>query len=683
MAKFLYKHRRGTLQDWSNYEKSKYIQTKQYYANTTYYSDVNGTIANPQPTKTEVENGFYYIENPNYLIPAEGEIVIEIDKEHLLHKLKIGDGKSSYADLKYLMAGDEIVTQVLSKSLPRIITITLNVDDWESVQYESNPDLTCYKQTLEIDGITSQTKLNLQPDANMLAEFQKLNLVFVAENEIDGTTKTNEITIYSIGDKPSDSYTMQATIVEADVQGEQNKVVGIPVGTPTPQSAFSVDYDVNLERLQYYGDASIVPTDTANFKFTISDNTACIDGFADGVELAEIVIPYKYTDESGDEYSVTMIGAEAFQNISTLTSVVIPETITEIEHHAFYYCGLTSIVIPDSVKHVWQYAFQGNPIKTVKLSNSITQIWEGIFAQCPIEEIVIPEGVKVIDDAAFVFAKDTHIVIPRNVTVLGEYVFEGCQSLLEVEILNDNISIADNTFVDCSNLTIICGQGSTAETFCKAHDIPYRYNTVGSSALGIEFAEASIIDDILFLDTYLGVSTGGTSDNDFIITCTMSNTMVTDASATYDEILEAYNAGREIKICAYNATNAPTDLWLCLVSVVEGTEFIFSGSTYVDSYLTGEYVIRVNWLNNWYIAINTFVNQRTFDAEMHAIEELVAPIEGLQERTDNLERIVEGTVSNVSRLTNEVLSNQNDISNLETQIGDINTALETALNGGV
>ena len=191
MSKFLYKHRRGTTSQWNQLGSE--------------------------------------------ITPLAGEIVIEIDEEHKLHKLKIGDGETPYSELKYLMAGDEIVTQVLSQTLPRIITIDLNKDNWQPVQYESNPNTTCYKQTLQIDGVTAQTKLNLQPDAIMLAEFQKLNLVFVAENEIDGTTLENEITVYSIGDKPLHNYTMQATIVEADIQSDQSKLIGIPVGTPTPQ----------------------------------------------------------------------------------------------------------------------------------------------------------------------------------------------------------------------------------------------------------------------------------------------------------------------------------------------------------------------------------------------------------------------------------------------------------------
>ena len=168
--------------------------------------------------------------------PKEGEIVIEIDEENLLHKLKIGDGIHSYAELAYLQAGDEVVTQTLTKVLPRIVTVSLDKNAWESVQYNGNPNVACYKQTIPVDGVTSRTKFNLQPDASMLAEFQKLNLVFVAENEIDGTTNENEITVYSVGDKPTKTYIMQATIVEADIQGNTDKVVGIPVGTPIPQS---------------------------------------------------------------------------------------------------------------------------------------------------------------------------------------------------------------------------------------------------------------------------------------------------------------------------------------------------------------------------------------------------------------------------------------------------------------
>lgn len=163
----------------------------------------------------------------NTLIPREGEIVIEIDEVNSLHKLKIGDGIHAYAELAYLMAGDEIVTQVLSQALPRIVTITLDVDKW----VESTDVVGCYYQPVALEGVTQYSRLDLQPDATMIADLKSLGVSFVTEN-IGG-----EIIVNSVGNKPTATYTMQATVVEADVVEELDKVVGIPVGASNPDLA--------------------------------------------------------------------------------------------------------------------------------------------------------------------------------------------------------------------------------------------------------------------------------------------------------------------------------------------------------------------------------------------------------------------------------------------------------------
>ena len=175
MAKYLVQHRRGTAAQWA----------------------ANDTI-----------------------IPGEGEIVIEIDEVNSLHKLKIGDGIHTYAELAYLMAGDEIVTQVLTKVNPRVITVTLE-KTWEGAEGK-------YSQALTLDGITAHSRLDLQPDVNMLAEFKQLGLVFVTENN------SGVITVYSVGNMPAKPYTMQATIIETECNG--NTVIGATVGSPAIQA---------------------------------------------------------------------------------------------------------------------------------------------------------------------------------------------------------------------------------------------------------------------------------------------------------------------------------------------------------------------------------------------------------------------------------------------------------------
>lgn len=156
------------------------------------------------------------------IIPQEGEIVIEIDYENSLHKLKIGDGIHTYAELAYLQAGDEIVTQVLTKALPRVVTVTLDIGQWKEITCETNPNLGYYGQTIALDGITKYSRLDLQPSVEMLAEFQQLGLAFTTEN--NGGT----ITVCTVGNMPLKTYTMQATIVETEC--EKDVVVGTPVG---------------------------------------------------------------------------------------------------------------------------------------------------------------------------------------------------------------------------------------------------------------------------------------------------------------------------------------------------------------------------------------------------------------------------------------------------------------------
>lgn len=166
------------------------------------------------------------------LIPMEGELVIEIDETNSLHKLKIGDGIHTYSELAYLQAGDEIVTQVLAKALPRVVTITLDIDKWIA-----NSDY--YSQTVALDSITQHSRLDLQPDVVMLAELKTLGVSFVTEN-INGT-----ISVHSVGNKPTETYTMQATVVETDAVVELDKIVGIPVGAAKGEVAKAdLAYDV-------------------------------------------------------------------------------------------------------------------------------------------------------------------------------------------------------------------------------------------------------------------------------------------------------------------------------------------------------------------------------------------------------------------------------------------------------
>lgn len=83
----------------------------------------------------------------------------------------------------------------------RIGEVTLLASAWVGDTYP-------YSQVVDIPGVTENSQVDLTPSVEQLAIFHQKSLGFVAEND-DGV-----VTVYAIGDKPQNDYTMQVTITE-------------------------------------------------------------------------------------------------------------------------------------------------------------------------------------------------------------------------------------------------------------------------------------------------------------------------------------------------------------------------------------------------------------------------------------------------------------------------------------
>ena len=220
-----------------------------------------------------------------------------------------------------------------------------------------------------------------------------------------------------------------------------------------------------------------------------------------------------------DGKKVVRIGDSAFINCTELTSVTIPDSVTDIRWRAFYNCvSLKSVTIPKSVIDIDNYAFgyyydsdsfgtkkiDGFKINYVKntyghmyaLKNGFTDEaclltnelddgtleitkYVGNSATCVIPSEINGKKVTQIGYNAFSSRTElTSITIPDGVTIIGNSAFSDCTSLETVTIPNSVTHIYPRAFYNCTSLKEVAIPASV--TVIRDEAFGYYYDTDSS-----------------------------------------------------------------------------------------------------------------------------------------------------------------------------------------------------------
>lgn len=149
--------------------------------------------------------------------------------------------------------------------------------------------------------------------------------------------------------------------------------------------------------------------------------------------------PYRFVyDEKENEITITRGNSES-------EAVVIPafindKPVTSIYHEAFKnYTSLTSVVIPDSVTSIGLYAFSNcTSLTSVNIPEGVTSIADYTFSHCTsLKSITLPDSVTIIEAYAFNTCTSlAEITIPKNVVRVEHYAFKGCSSLASITFKN-------------------------------------------------------------------------------------------------------------------------------------------------------------------------------------------------------------------------------------------------------
>ena len=222
---------------------------------------------------------------------------------------------------------------------------------------------------------------------------------------------------------------------------------------------------------------------TNTFDFNLTTGTITKYNGTDTV----VVIPSKING-----VTVTTIGTDAFLGLN-ITSVTIPDSVTEIGANAFAGCtNLTSVTYggdwsnltiqsgnpavqdaaneqlfdfeftPDNTAViVTNYKYKGTAadvtIPSRYKGKPVTVIDPAAFHNnSAVTSVTIPDSVTAISDYAFGFCSQlTNISIPNSVTFIGFSAFNSCTSLKSITLPSSLSTIQSSAFYNCGNLKTI------------------------------------------------------------------------------------------------------------------------------------------------------------------------------------------------------------------------------------
>ena len=197
---------------------------------------------------------------------------------------------------------------------------------------------------------------------------------------------------------------------------------------------------------------------------------------------------------------VTGIGSFAFNGKSSVTSVSIPNSLTNISDNAFSFClNMTNVTLGNGVTSIGAWAFSGcMSLTDISIPNQVASIGDGAFSFCPKliaitvaalnpaysdvagvlfnksqttliqfpggkpgSSYTVPYGVTSIGFRAFYNqATLTSVLIPDSVTTIESDVFRYCYNMTTMRIGAGVTSIGSNAFAGCTSLTQIYFKGN-------------------------------------------------------------------------------------------------------------------------------------------------------------------------------------------------------------------------------
>ena len=135
---------------------------------------------------------------------------------------------------------------------------------------------------------------------------------------------------------------------------------------------------------------------------------------------------------------ITSIAYLSFSGYTKLTSVQIPDSVTDIGASAFDNCtALSDMTLPKNLKTLGWLAFAGcSSLKTLTMPASLTEGGGSAFSKCTgLKEVYFEKGSKAVEFMQFLGCTSLEkVVLPAGLERIGIEAFTGCTSLKSLSI---------------------------------------------------------------------------------------------------------------------------------------------------------------------------------------------------------------------------------------------------------
>ena len=188
----------------------------------------------------------------------------------------------------------------------------------------------------------------------------------------------------------------------------------------------------------------------------------------------DITLPTSFKDIDDNVITEFTINSNAFRNNQKITSVVIPDSYTEIPSSLFYGCtNLESVTIGSGITTLGYGLFYASGLKSIVIPDNVVELQSNVFANCKkLKSITIGSGIDTIPSYTFNGCESLEsVIIPNNVTSIGSYcfIYSGVKSVTLGTGLTELPSYAFQYAEKLESITIpanITSFGSYAFPYC-------------------------------------------------------------------------------------------------------------------------------------------------------------------------------------------------------------------------